>query len=221
MSIAAGNTRPPVEGLRASAAVFVTLAGVSCGITLLFLGGRAVMDIGGACASGGPYVPRVQCPEGVPLAMMGGLWGGLIFVGLYLWATSKYHVPTLVALAWPALFLSLGWNFLEYGLNPPSGEGLVWGWLVCAVLFALLGGLPLLAMARPIAAQFTRRAPELPQAGIVVPTRTRVRELRAAGGGGSESMVDALERLGALHRSGALSDREFDDAKRRVIRGEG
>ena len=221
MSIAAGSTRPPVEGLRASAAVFLTLGGLSCGITLVFLGMRAVLDIGGACASGGPYVPRVECPEGVPLVMVGGVWGGLIFLGLYLRATSKHHVPTLVALAWPALFLSLGWNFLEYGLDPPFGEGLVWGWLVCAVLFALLGGLPLVAMARSVAAQFTRRAPDMPPAGIVVPTRARVRELREAGGGGSESMVDALERLGALHRSGALSDREFDDAKRRVIRGEG
>ena len=26
-------------------------------------------------------------------------------------------------LAWPALFLSLGWNFLEYGVNPPEAFG--------------------------------------------------------------------------------------------------
>lgn len=225
MSIAAGSARPPLEGLRASLAVFLTLAGLSCGITLLFLGMRAVMDIGGACASGGPYVPRVECPEGVPALMVGGVWGGIVFLGLYLRAASRHRVPTLVALAWPALFLSLGWNFLEYGVNPPSGEDLVWGWLVCAVLFALMGGLPLLAMLRPIAGQFTRQGVQMPPATVVVPTRTRVKELRASrqvsGAGGSESMVDALERLGALHRSGALSDRQFEDAKRRVIAGEG
>lgn len=44
----------------------------------------------------------------------------------------------LPLLAWPALFLSLGWNFLEYGLDPPFG-GIAWSWLLRAGLFALLG----------------------------------------------------------------------------------
>jgi hypothetical protein len=238
VSIAA-SARTPVQALRATAAVFFTLAGVACGLTLLYLGMRAVMDIGGACASGGPYVPRVECPQGVPLLMMAGIWGGLIFVGLYLWATSKHRVPTLVGFAWPALFLSLGWNFLDYGIDGPAGGGLVWGWLVCAVLFALMGGLPLLALAKPVIGQFFRSGPDTPrEAKVVVPTRTKVKELRAVAKAGAtatpprpdeprasapdddESMVDALERLGALHRSGALSDREFEVAKRRVLHGE-
>lgn len=236
MSIAA-PTRTPLEALRATVSVFVTLAGVSCGLTLLYLGMRAVMDIGGVCASGGPFVPRVECPEGVPLVMIGGIWGGLVFVGLYLWSTSKHRVPTLVGFAWPALFLSLGWNFLDYGIDPPVGDGLVWGWLICAILFALMGGLPLLAMVKPIMSQFGRRAPETPQAKVVIPTRSKVKELRAVappnarrrqrfgfdpepGGPRGESLVDALERLGALHESGALSDDEFEAAKRRVLEGE-
>ena len=51
----------------------------------------------------------------------------------------------LVSLAWPALFLSLGWNFLEFGLKPPGAEPgeLAWGWLICAVVFGLMGGVPL------------------------------------------------------------------------------
>lgn len=238
MSIAA-STRAPVQTLRAAVSVFLTLGGLSAALTVLFLGMRAVMDIGGACASGGPYVPRVECPDGVPLLMTGGIWGLFLFVGLYLWATSKHGVPTLVGFAWPALFLSLGWNFLQYGVDPPGGEGLVWGWLVCAVLFALMGGLPLLLMVKPIVAQFGRRGPGPDQARFVVPTRPRVRELRSAwdekggrfrsrpgqpaegsGSGAGESMVDALERLGALHSSGRLTDAEFEAAKRRVLRGE-
>lgn len=228
MSIAAG-ARSPLDAARAFVAVFLTLAGVSCGLTLLYLGMRSVMDIGGACASGGPYVPRAQCPEGVPLLMMAGIWGGLIFVGLYLWATSKHRVPTLVGFAWPALFLSLGWNFLDYGIDPPGAGGLVWGWLVCAVLFALMGGLPLLVLVKPVLAQFTRGGPDAPDAArVVIPTRSKVKELRkqqfgvqpAAEPRGDESMVDALERLSALHRSGALSDAEYEAAKQRVLRGE-
>ena len=39
--------------------------------------------------------------------------------------------PKLVALAWPALFLTLGWNFLEYAFDPPPPDsGIVWGWLL-------------------------------------------------------------------------------------------
>lgn len=200
-----------------SLAVFVTLAGVSCAITMVYLGMRAVMDIGGACASGGPYVPRVECPEGLPLLMIGGIWGGLIFVGLYLWATSKHRVPTLVALAWPALFLSLGWNFLEYGLDPPYGEGLVWGWLICAALFALMGGFPLLVMVKPVAAQFTKEGTRAP-VKVVVPTRARVRELRRATRADPDATVEALERLATLHRDGSLTDDEYAAAKQRVLR---
>ena len=246
MSLAA-PARTPVQVLRATASVFVTLAGVACGLTLLYLGMRAVMDIGGACASGGPYVPRVECPEGVPLLMFAGIWGGLIFVGLYLWSTSKHKVPTLVAFAWPALFLSLGWNFLDYGIDPPVGEGLVWGWLICAVLFVAMGGLPLLVMVKPVMRQFGARAPEGPEAKVVIPTRSKVKQLRAAqkprpgtsqrfgfdrgaggeeavggeaaGGSDGDSIVDALERLKALHDSGALTDGEFESAKKKLLEG--
>ena len=229
MSVATA-ARPPLQNVRAALAVFVTLGGLSCGLTLLYLGMRSVMDIGGACASGGPYVPRVECPEGVPLLMMAGIWGGLIFVGLYLWATSKHGVPTLVGLAWPALFLSLGWNFLDFGLDPPFGEGLVWGWIVCAVAFALMGGLPLLAMARPIMSQFTKGPPAPNVPNYVMPTRDRLKEVRPPrrtspakpppGREKDETLVDALERLERLHKSGVLTDREFEDAKRSVIRGD-
>jgi hypothetical protein len=55
---------------------------------------------------------------------------------------------SLMPLAWPGLFLSLGWNFLEFAFAPPGG-GLAWGWLVCGVLFALMGGLPLLLVFKP------------------------------------------------------------------------
>jgi hypothetical protein len=225
-----------LQNARATLAVFVTLAGLSCGMTLLYLGMRAVMDIGGACASGGPYVPRVECPEGVPLLMMAGIWGGLIFLGLYLWATSKHHVPTLVGFSWSALFLSLGWNFLDFGLDPPFGEGPVWGWVVCAIAFGLMGGLPLFAFAGPIMSQFTKGPPAPHVPTYVMPTANRVKDARAAQRAAQrsakprppaatrqeedETLVDALERLERMHRSGALTDREFEDAKRRVIRGQ-
>ena len=71
------------RSLRASLWVFVSLAAVACAITLLFLGMRSVMKIGGTCASGGPYLISSPCPKGVPLVVLGGIWGGLVFAAVY------------------------------------------------------------------------------------------------------------------------------------------
>src|SRR5690606_5344155 len=98
----------------------LTVVGVTllvASLTVLFLGMRSVMEIGGACATGGPYVPRQPCPEGtwlIPVSIFTGLAGtGLVVAGTFPGG------PKLWSLAWPALFISLGWNFLEYGVDPP------------------------------------------------------------------------------------------------------
>ena len=138
--------------LRGFVGSFFSLAGVACGLTWLYLGMREVMEIGGACGEGGAVVYHTPCPDGVPLLMVGGIFGGLICLALFAWFAGRLggSYSTLAAFAWPALFLSLGWNFLEFGIDPPGEEsGLVWGWLICAVVFFLMGGLPLLALARP------------------------------------------------------------------------
>ena len=122
--------------------LLIALAGVAAGITLLFLGQRAVMDIGGVCAEGGPFLTRQPCPEGVTGIFIGGLWGALISVGYCAWQSVKNDVPNLVAFAWPALFVSLAWNFFEYGIDPPGDSGASWSWLICGVVFVILGGFP-------------------------------------------------------------------------------
>lgn len=142
------------------------LAGLAVGMTCLYLGMRAVMQIGGACADGGPFVPRQPCPQGVPAMMIGGIWGGIACIAVYLWQAMKHGVPHLVFFAWPALFISLGWNFLEFGIDPPGDFGLVWGWLICAVLFFIMGTAPLFFVLRPAARRFTGAdSPNLPAAG--------------------------------------------------------
>jgi hypothetical protein len=120
----------------------VGLVGVTAALTIMFFAMRAVMDIGGSCASGNtPYQIARPCPDGVGGLMTGSILLGLVFLAVY--GISAIG-PNLTLLAWPALFLSLGWNFLEYGVNPPDGStGVVWGWLICGVVFALMGGLPL------------------------------------------------------------------------------
>lgn len=196
--------------------VFVSLAAVAASLTVLFLGMRSVMEIGGACAEGGPFVPVRPCPAGVPGLMVGGIWIGLIAAGLYVWRASRARALSLVGFFWPALFISLGWNFLEFGLNPPGPvDGLVWGWIVCAVVFFLMGAAPLV-VALP---WFVRRlrGQETP----VPDLRARFAARRTAPPepGVGPDLVTRLERLDALHRSGALDDREYEAAKAAVIGG--
>jgi len=128
--------------VRRSLITFLCMVGIAAAFPCLFFAMRSVMDIGGACASGNvPYEITRPCPSGTPGLMMGSIFGGLILLAIYAFNAIG---PNLTLLAWPALFLSLGWNFLEYAFSPPDGSsGVVWGWLVCGVLFVLMGGLPL------------------------------------------------------------------------------
>jgi hypothetical protein len=101
-----------------------------------FLSMRVVMDVGGSCADGGPYVSAQSCPGGagfigiaIPLMLVAA------FVGSFAAATQS--APNLLVPMWIVLFLSLGWNFLEYGLRGSGGGSA--GWVVCGVVFWLMG----------------------------------------------------------------------------------
>lgn len=201
-----------------------SLALAAAGITLLFLGMRAVMDIGGACAEGGPFVPVRPCPDGVPALMIGGIWVGVIASMVYAWASIGARVPSFVGLLWPALFMSLGWNFLQYAFDPPFGEGVVYGWLIPGVLFELMGAIPLWVWAKslgaaPVLGTRLRSALSPPGAKAMATALRAVRDSRVATVTSSSNaeMVSELERLDKLHRSGALSDTEYEKAKRRLL----
>jgi hypothetical protein len=218
--------------------VFVTLAGVSAALTILFLSMRSVMRIGGFCASGqSAFVIAHRCPKGVPLLMLGAVWGGLVFAGLYAWQSFRSGAPSLVALLWPALFLSLGWNFLQFGLSSPEGGGAVAGWLVCAVVFILMGGIPLVAilpglLRSPRGNGLTATSPwhfglfphtSLGAAASLLSTlrSATVNGASPAPQGGGQDVVGLLERLDALHRMGSLSDEEYERAKQEILRAGG
>jgi len=122
------------------------MLGLSFSLTGIWLGMRSVMDIGGSCASGGPVEVVTPCPGGVEVLLTLGFPIGFASAGLMIWKGSRLGAgyAGLVALAWPALFLSLGWNFLEYGVRNPFGEGVELGWLIPGVIFVIMGAVPLL-----------------------------------------------------------------------------
>lgn len=137
------RTREPsrAASVGAVAALGIGIGGIALGITLLFLGMRAVMDVGGMCAEGGPYEIATTCPEGSTAATLLGVFGLFGFGGLTMWAGARLGGAWTgaVGLAWVALFAVLGWNFLEYGIiSPPEGEAIVWGWLIPGVMFEVM-----------------------------------------------------------------------------------
>lgn len=210
--------------IRSTIGIGVSLAGVAAALTLVYLAMRSVMEVGGFCAEGGPYVIGQHCPQGVPMIMVGSIMGGVILALVYAWQVVRHRIPGFVGLLWPALFLSLGWNFLEYAFNSPlAGGDVVWGWLICGVVFMLMGGLPLLVMLPMTVRGFTRDDEHPPgwPAGMPLAHMQRVvgRVQAAAAGGGDARVLDELERLAALRDRGALTDEEYEDAKRAILKG--
>lgn len=138
MSQIPGQERSPALGY---GLFFIGLVMVAYGITALWFGMRDVMDVGGYCAEGGPYVIQQHCPDGAELLMFTGIPAGIIglFVAMAGGSMAAKGAAGLLLLGWPALFCSLGWNFIQYAINPPEGMGSTVGWWICGVLFALMG----------------------------------------------------------------------------------
>ena len=148
-----GNEPVPVLGYLI---FFVGMVMVAYGISALWLGMRDVMEVGGYCAEGGAYEIRQTCPDRAELLLFTGIPVGVIglFVALIGGAKSAKGAAGLLLLGWPALFVSLGYNFIDYAINPPPDMGSTAGWWVCGVLFMLMGvpalfGIPALVKAIP------------------------------------------------------------------------
>lgn len=230
--------RPGGVALRDAVLAAVAWAVVAAANVLLFLGMRAVMAVGGACADGGPYVSAQPCPDGVGAAMTlafpvgAAAWIAVQYYGLRvggIWAGS-------MILAWTALFGSLGWNFWEAGLAPLAlGQGPDWGGVICGVAFwglALgglgtlsLGGAALFRVSGPPVVRLSSRvqAPDRHQGAAPAasaPSHAPVQPAveRAAFGEETQALLDRLERLADLRDRGLLDAAEYETAKDAVMR---
>jgi hypothetical protein len=219
----------PTVRPRAAIAFLVGIAGLAFSMTILWLSMRTVMGIGGACASGGPYVPAVQCPDVVVALTPLSIFGMFIFGGLALWGGAAIDArwAALLFLGWPALFLSLGWNFLEFGVRPPGGDAgdIEWSWIFCGVIFVIMGGGPLLGVfwgvrqasgARAYAGGRVVIHPRPPNTLTSWPPG-RSEPSGLAPSGAEPDVAARLERLARLHRAGDLTDAEFEAAKRATL----
>ena len=136
-------------------------AGVAAGITAVYVGMRDLMEeSGGTCASGGPYEIANECSSGQIGLLFGGIVALLVFTALH---AAMEHWADGPRIGWPAivgvLFLALGWNFIDLGLDPPRDDGTSIGWLVSGVVFWLMA-VGFLAPAAMRAAEWLRRGGE-------------------------------------------------------------
>jgi hypothetical protein len=139
-ALSAGTT--PRRSVGAIALLVVSVLVVAVALVWTFLGMRSVMDVGGSCAEGGPYVSAQPCPDGaillsiaIPVMVVSAMLGSAVAL--------LVRAPNLLVPMWAALFGSLGWNFLEYGLS--GDDSPVWGWVVCGVVFEAMA-LPALVL---------------------------------------------------------------------------
>jgi len=227
----------------------VGIAGLAASLTILWLGMRAVLGVGGFCAEGGPYVIAHHCPGSTAWLIPVAVFAGLGSAGLMGWEGSKLGSPwaALIGLAWPALFISLGWNFLEFAFFPPEGmAGIQIGWLIPGVLFVIMGAVPLIgfmpggkswksdagdatfAFATPgadddaVRKQRARLATDLAayaheEAASAQHADEGSPAEQTGEGSTDDDLVTKLQRLDALHRSGSLTYDEFHKAKQAVL----
>ncbi|MFL5518988.1 MAG: SHOCT domain-containing protein, partial [Gemmatimonadales bacterium] len=201
--------------------------GITIALVWLYETMRAVMAIGGSCAEGGPYVVAVPCPHGTAITTLGAIFGGLAMVLVYT-AFGLRAGPRVTLLLWSALFLSLGWNFLDFGLRA-SDSSAATGWLICAVVFALMGGGPVLGMLSP---RFAKDLLWSDGVGLPVGLRsgrpaTSEPDDRAPAARAmfpapeppppADDLATALTKMAELHARGALTDAEYAEAKRRIL----
>ncbi len=228
----------------------IGIAGLTAALAIVWLSMRAVLDVGGYCAEGGPYEIAQHCPDGVALLLPLSIFAGLGCAALVGRKGAVLGGPYagLVLLAWPALFISLGWNFLQFALFPPPPDtGIELGWLIPGVMFVIMGAVPLIGFlpggkswtpkADPPAFDFSAEGEaryEHQLDGVrshLLSDLVRESGQRATGEHSEASpsalstddsdLVSKLERLSALYRAGSLTYDEFQRAKQTLIDGAG
>ncbi|HWH96971.1 MAG TPA: hypothetical protein VNS80_01265 [Pseudolysinimonas sp.] len=103
----------------------------------LYQAAAVVIGLGGYCASGGPYVIETECPEAVIVFAPVGIFGMMAAAGVALVFARGFGV-SLVAWAWPILFVGLGIQFI---LGATAGVGIISN-IVIGVMFIVMGLVP-------------------------------------------------------------------------------
>jgi len=178
--------------------VGLTAMGMALCLAVLVFAMRGILGLGGFVAKGGPFVIAHEAPDWLwvaPVSIIVGMILGFANASL----AHRASGFTLALPGWSAVFLLLGWNFAEYGLR---GAHLVWSWILCAVLFFLLGLAPLLLLTHD-------------RFAVVESARWQMRARARAQGAGQDKGPPAYRRaylainVGAVVVGGAIGTAAF------------
>ena len=153
----AETVRPTPLTAKRVAGLFTCVVLLAVGLMWAWLSMRAVMGVGGSCASGGPYEIATPCPDGswliaiaIPMLIITAMIGSALAISV--------SAPNLLMPMWFLLFASLGWNFLEYGIRGSVEVGFI----VCGVVFELMA-LPVLFLIPTALRSKTKRTEGAPR----------------------------------------------------------
>ena len=237
--------------IRYSAWTVAGLGLLASSITVVLVGLARLVEAG-TCADHPAFVTTRPCPPGTAALIL--VVGAAFFTGFAGWAAYQWRAPRggpspwregpdFGGFWWPALFL--GGAALFFGamrdFQSAGATGDAWGMGVVGVTFVLMGGVPLLLVARRLPA-LVFGGPRPPSwlesaagatVGAVVAARAAARAAAVAdpvppgaaappaGAAEDASLVDDLERLADLHRRGVLDDAELAAAKARLLDTDG
>jgi hypothetical protein len=210
-------TRYWAIGLVALAICAVSIVGIDWGIYHLVRTGN--------CGSSTTYISTRPCPPGTGghiLALIGGIFGGLIGVGIWA-ARGSLGRPSAIPLGlimWSLLFITLAASvaYAAYGpaSNDSSGSHAVA--IILGVIFVPMGLAPL-PFALRSGGRSRSQAVTLPPSAFMPPPASVFVAGRPAAVAVEEDddPLDRIAKLGELRDKGLITPEEFEAQKKRLL----
>ena len=141
------RARDGVPVKAAALAAFGYAGGAMC-IVLIFLGMRSVMDIGGFCAEGGPYVIAQGCPDAATPSLLLGMFGLFLFgaIATGYGIRSAGSGPLRRSSAGRRCSACSAGTSWSTACSIRAGRWIELGWAICGVVFWLMAAGPLIAL---------------------------------------------------------------------------
>jgi hypothetical protein len=171
----------------------------------------------GSCGSDGTYVAIRPCPPGTGghiLSVIGGIFGGLIAIGLYAARGARGGTSASIGLGlimWSLLFVTIAGSvaYAAYGPGNNDSSGAKTTAVILGVIFVPMGLAPL-----PFAFRGSRKVSQFAAAApVYTPTYASVPQPAAA----DEDPLEKIAALGQLRDRGLVTPEEFEAQKKRLL----
>jgi hypothetical protein len=174
----------------------------------------------GSCGSSSTYISTRPCPPGTGghiLSLMGGIFGGLIGIGIYAARGSRGGARASIglgAIMWSLLFVTIAASiaYAAYGPGNTHNSGAKTTAVILGVIFVPMGLAPL-----PFALAGRRKRDPVVQPAPSVPIYTHVPQPAVPAAAGDEDPIDKIAKLAQLRDRGLVTPEEFEAQKKRLL----